>query len=31
MERLIRMRKGCPEISWGNYTVLRTNAPTSSR
>jgi maltose alpha-D-glucosyltransferase/alpha-amylase len=26
-ERLIRMRKECPEISWGTFTVLRTNAP----
>ena len=26
MERIIRMRKECPEISWGNYTVLRTSA-----
>jgi maltose alpha-D-glucosyltransferase/alpha-amylase len=25
-ERMIRMRKECPEISWGDYTVLRTNA-----
>jgi maltose alpha-D-glucosyltransferase/alpha-amylase len=24
-ERMIRMRKECPEISWGNFTVLRTN------
>jgi maltose alpha-D-glucosyltransferase/alpha-amylase len=26
-ERIIRARKECPEISWGSYTVLRTNAP----
>jgi maltose alpha-D-glucosyltransferase/alpha-amylase len=26
-ERVIRMRKQCPEISWGDLTVLRTNAP----
>ena len=26
-ERIIRMRKECPEISWGNFEVLRTNAP----
>jgi maltose alpha-D-glucosyltransferase/alpha-amylase len=26
-ERLIRMRKECPEISWGAFTVLRTNSP----
>ena len=25
-ERLIRMRKECPEISWGDYSVLRTTA-----
>jgi maltose alpha-D-glucosyltransferase/alpha-amylase len=25
-ERIIRMRKECPEISWGNFEVLRTNA-----
>jgi maltose alpha-D-glucosyltransferase/alpha-amylase len=25
-ERMIRMRKECPEISWGNFEVLRTNA-----
>jgi maltose alpha-D-glucosyltransferase / alpha-amylase len=24
-ERLIRMRKECPEISWGSFVVLRTN------
>jgi maltose alpha-D-glucosyltransferase/alpha-amylase len=24
-ERIIRMRKECPEISWGNFEVLRTN------
>ena len=26
-ERVIRTRKECPEISWGDFTVLRTNAP----
>jgi maltose alpha-D-glucosyltransferase / alpha-amylase len=26
-ERLIRARKECPEIAWGEFTVLRTNAP----
>jgi maltose alpha-D-glucosyltransferase / alpha-amylase len=26
-ERLIRMRKECPEISWGTFVVLRTNVP----
>src|SRR5262245_14874644 len=26
-ERIIRMRKECPEISWGAFTVLRTSAP----
>jgi maltose alpha-D-glucosyltransferase/alpha-amylase len=26
-ERVIRMRKECPEISWGNFVVLRTNVP----
>lgn len=26
-ERMIRMRKECPEISWGNFSVLRTNIP----
>ena len=26
-ERVIRARKECPEISWGHYVVLRTNAP----
>jgi maltose alpha-D-glucosyltransferase / alpha-amylase len=25
-ERVIRMRKECPEISWGDFAVLRTNA-----
>jgi maltose alpha-D-glucosyltransferase/alpha-amylase len=25
-ERVIRMRKECPEIAWGNFSVLRTNA-----
>ncbi len=26
-ERLIRRRKECPEISWGDFAVLRTNVP----
>jgi maltose alpha-D-glucosyltransferase/alpha-amylase len=26
-ERIIRMRKECPEIGWGSFSVLRTNAP----
>jgi maltose alpha-D-glucosyltransferase/alpha-amylase len=26
-ERMIRMRRECPEISWGSFTVLRTNEP----
>jgi maltose alpha-D-glucosyltransferase/alpha-amylase len=26
-ERIIRMRKECPEISWGNFVVIRTNCP----
>jgi maltose alpha-D-glucosyltransferase/alpha-amylase len=26
-ERIIRTRKECPEISWGNFRVLRTNVP----
>jgi maltose alpha-D-glucosyltransferase/alpha-amylase len=26
-ERMIRVRKECPEISWGNFVVLRTNVP----
>lgn len=26
-ERMIRMRKECPEISWGQFEVLRTDAP----
>jgi maltose alpha-D-glucosyltransferase/alpha-amylase len=26
-ERMIRMRKECPEISWGDFVVLRTNVP----
>jgi maltose alpha-D-glucosyltransferase/alpha-amylase len=26
-ERMIRARKECPEISWGSFSVLRTNAP----
>lgn len=25
-ERMIRLRKECPEISWGNFEVLRTSA-----
>jgi maltose alpha-D-glucosyltransferase / alpha-amylase len=25
-ERMIRMRKECPEISWGSFAVFRTNA-----
>jgi maltose alpha-D-glucosyltransferase/alpha-amylase len=25
-ERIIRMRKECPEIAWGNFVVLHTNA-----
>jgi maltose alpha-D-glucosyltransferase/alpha-amylase len=25
--RMIRMRRECPEISWGDFVVLRTNAP----
>lgn len=28
-ERVIRMRKECPEISWGTFEVLRTNVPAS--
>jgi maltose alpha-D-glucosyltransferase/alpha-amylase len=27
MERKIRMRKECPEISWGDWTIVPTNAP----
>jgi len=27
MERKIRMRKECPEISWGDWKILTTNAP----
>ena len=27
MERKIRMRKECPEISWGDWKVVPTNAP----
>jgi maltose alpha-D-glucosyltransferase / alpha-amylase len=27
MERVIRMRKECPEISWGGFTVLHTDVP----
>jgi maltose alpha-D-glucosyltransferase/alpha-amylase len=26
-ERMIRMRKECPEIGWGNFEVLRTDVP----
>ncbi len=26
-ERMIRTRKECPEISWGDFVVLRTDAP----
>jgi maltose alpha-D-glucosyltransferase/alpha-amylase len=26
-ERVIRARRECPEISWGDYTVVRTNVP----
>jgi maltose alpha-D-glucosyltransferase/alpha-amylase len=26
-ERIIRMRKECPEISWGDFEIVRTNAP----
>jgi maltose alpha-D-glucosyltransferase/alpha-amylase len=26
-ERLIRMRKECPEFGWGDYQVLRTGSP----
>jgi len=26
-ERMLRMRKECPEISWGDFDVLRTNVP----
>jgi maltose alpha-D-glucosyltransferase / alpha-amylase len=26
-ERMIRTRKECPEISWGDFVVLRTNVP----
>jgi maltose alpha-D-glucosyltransferase / alpha-amylase len=26
-ERIIRMRKECPEIGWGDWTVLRTGSP----
>jgi maltose alpha-D-glucosyltransferase/alpha-amylase len=26
-ERIIRMRKECPEISWGNFEVVPTSAP----
>ena len=26
-ERMLRTRRECPEISWGEFTVLRTNAP----
>ena len=27
VERKIRMRKECPEISWGDWQILETNAP----
>jgi maltose alpha-D-glucosyltransferase/alpha-amylase len=27
MERKIRMRRECPEISWGDWRILKTNAP----
>jgi maltose alpha-D-glucosyltransferase/alpha-amylase len=27
VERKIRMRKECPEISWGDWKILETNAP----
>jgi maltose alpha-D-glucosyltransferase/alpha-amylase len=26
-ERMIRMRKECPEISWGDWTILKTDQP----
>jgi maltose alpha-D-glucosyltransferase / alpha-amylase len=26
-ERMIRARRECPEISWGNFDILRTNVP----
>jgi maltose alpha-D-glucosyltransferase/alpha-amylase len=26
-ERMIRTRRECPEISWGTFTILRTNVP----
>jgi maltose alpha-D-glucosyltransferase/alpha-amylase len=26
-ERMIRTRRECPEIAWGSFSVLRTNAP----
>jgi maltose alpha-D-glucosyltransferase/alpha-amylase len=26
-ERIIRVRRECPEISWGSFTVIRTNVP----
>jgi maltose alpha-D-glucosyltransferase/alpha-amylase len=26
-ERIIRMRKECPEIGWGEWTILRTGSP----
>ena len=26
-QRTIRMRRECPEIGWGDYTILRTNVP----
>src|SRR5262245_47766191 len=26
-ERMIRMRRECPEISWGSFTIVRTDVP----
>jgi maltose alpha-D-glucosyltransferase / alpha-amylase len=26
-ERMIRMRRECPEISWGQFTILKTSTP----
>jgi maltose alpha-D-glucosyltransferase/alpha-amylase len=26
-ERIIRMRKECPEIGWGDFTIVKTGAP----
>ncbi len=31
MERKIRMRKECPEISWGDWKILQTNASRCAR